>query len=87
MPIEILVLSLGLSRTEICLVAFHQGLDVVLLSLITLTKNPLQLVCSENLIVSDIWFGWQTPLRTPSLPLDRLGKGYRHSDSSGQLGF
>lgn len=43
--------------------------------MITLTKKPLKLVCSENLFVSDTWFGWQTPLRTPSLPLDRLVKG------------
>lgn len=55
--------------------------------MITLTKNPLKSVWSEKLFMSDTWFGWQTPLRSPSLPLDRLVKGYRHFDSSGELGL
>lgn len=59
----------------------------MLLSMIPLTKTPLKLVRSENLLKSDNWFGWQTPLRSPSLPLDRLVKSHRHFDSSGELGL
>lgn len=59
----------------------------MLLSMITLIKNPLKLVCSEKLFISDTWFGWQTPLRSPSLASERLVKGCRPFDSSGESGL